>query len=286
MDSIVQTHRDFPQLLREIADPPPTLYYCGDIQLLNQPQIAIVGARKASRTGCNTAYQFAQQLAALGFVITSGLALGIDAAAHQGALAHNGKTIAVLGNGLNIQYPRQNEKLSDSIRTHGLLISEFLPDTLPLPHHFPRRNRLISGLSYGVLVVEAQCKSGSLVTARMAMEQGREVFAVPGSIHSPLSRGCHQLLRDGAKLVENINDILEEIPTHCRHITHSPEPADDDIHPLLQLIGFEPTAMDTIIQRSQLSAAETANIIVQLEVEGLVEPCLGGYQRTGGKKKI
>lgn len=208
---LAYTDARYPQRLREISASPPALFCIGDIGLLDAPQLAIVGARSATAAGLENAQAFAEALASRGLVITSGLALGIDGAAHRGALAAGGGTIAVCGTGLDRVYPAQHRDLAHAIAGHGLLISEFLPGTPPKAEHFPRRNRLISGLALGVLVVEAARESGSLITARLAADQGREVFAIPGSIHNPLARGCHQLIRQGAKLVETVDDVFVEL---------------------------------------------------------------------------
>ncbi|HZR35908.1 MAG TPA: DNA-processing protein DprA, partial [Nevskia sp.] len=209
----VVTCRDprYPPLLAQIAQPPLLLFTLGDAALLRLPQLAIVGARSASAQGAENAQAFATELARRGISVTSGLALGIDAAAHRGALAADGYTIAVCGNGLDRIYPSRNRELAHAIAARGLLVSEFPVGVAPLPEHFPRRNRIISGLALGTLVVEAARESGSLITARLAVEQGREVFAIPGSIHNPLARGCHSLIREGAKLVETVDDILAEL---------------------------------------------------------------------------
>ncbi len=202
---------DYPKALLEIADPPPLLYAKGNIALLNKLSIAIVGSRNASVQGEKNAEAFAQGLAVHGLCIVSGLALGIDGAAHRGALKAKGDTIAVVGTGLDMVYPAQHRDLAHQIASSGLIISEFPLGTLSKPQNFPRRNRLISGLSLGCLVVEANLKSGSQITARLSAEQGREVFAIPGSIHSPLAKGCHQLIKQGAKLVDSLQDIVEEL---------------------------------------------------------------------------
>lgn len=201
----------YPSLLRQINDPPPLLFVTGDAKLLQYPQLAMVGSRNPNHSGTQTAFEFASYLSTRGFVITSGLALGIDAASHRGALAGSGLTIAVAGTGLDRVYPAVHKSLAHEIAEQGALVSENVPGTQPRASQFPRRNRIISGLSMGTLVVEAAKKSGSLITARLAMEQGREVFAIPGSIHNPLARGCHHLIREGAKLVETGEDIIEEL---------------------------------------------------------------------------
>ncbi|CAG0910748.1 unnamed protein product, partial [Cyprideis torosa] len=205
------TSEQYPSLLRAIDDPPPLIYVVGDPNLLSYPQLAVVGSRNATRAGIANAEAFSLHLASAGLGITSGLALGIDTAAHRGALKADGITLAVAGTGLDGVYPARNRSLAEEIARTGALISEFPIGTRPSPENFPRRNRIISGLSLGTLVIEAAAKSGSLITARLASEQGREVFAIPGSIHNPLARGCHQLIRQGAKLVETGDDILEEL---------------------------------------------------------------------------
>ncbi|WP_413700862.1 DNA-processing protein DprA [Psychromonas sp. KJ10-10] len=207
----------YPALLKEISNPPLLLYLHGDYRLLNSPQIALVGSRNCTPYGQEKSYQFVAELAKAGFTVTSGLALGIDGYAHQGALDNHGKTIAVLGTGLNNIYPKRHMKLAQWVSEEGLLISEFWPNTAPIPSNFPRRNRIISGLSLGLLVVEASKRSGSLITARYATEQNRELFALPGSIDNSQACGCHQLIQQGAKLVTNINDIAEEF-SHLNNI--------------------------------------------------------------------
>jgi DNA processing protein len=289
---IVTLHDDkYPVLLREIYAAPLVLFARGNVELLSKPQIALVGSRNATTMGCETANEFAAQLAGSGFVVTSGLAAGIDAASHRGALT-TGTTIAVVGTGLKYIYPKSHRKLSEEIVTKGLLISEFIPDEPPKPTNFPRRNRIISGLSLGVLVVEATMQSGSLITARTALEQGREVFAIPGSIHNPMARGCHYLLRQGAKLVETANDILEElgalIETFIEILpTSHNEPSDSKLDEkqayLLAQIGYEITSTDTIIVRSGLTASEVSSILLSLELAGYVQTAPGGYTRTTRK---
>ena len=245
----------YPRLLREIADPPPLLFVHGNPALLSRPQIAIVGSRNPSAGGRSLAEDFARSLCRSGLIVTSGMALGIDAASHQGALRAKGGTIAVAGTGPDRIYPARHRSLAQAIVEQGAIISEFSLGTPALPGNFPRRNRIISGLSLGVLVVEAACKSGSLITARLAAEQGREVFALPGSIHNPLARGCHRLIRQGAKLVEDIGDILEELGPLAAVTEYKSEdvtgnntntatlPADQ--LQLLTSLGFEPESIDT-----------------------------------------
>ncbi len=277
----------YPALLRELPGAPLVLYVQGDIKILAKTQLAIVGSRHPSVTGMETAWQFAKELAANGLVITSGLALGIDGASHRGAL-QKGKTIAVIGTGLDYTYPRSHHALAKEIvEQGGALVSEFPPESPPKAAHFPMRNRIISGLSLGVLVIEAALRSGSLITARTAVEQNREVFAVPGSIHNPLARGCHQLIRQGAKLVETAADILEEIGVHMPQILKPSRQESIDLDPLMQRvlaqIGYEATSLDTIILRSGLTTSEVSSMLLSLELEGYVRNVSGGYMRTGFK---
>ena len=276
---------DYPPLLREIYDPPYVIYVQGDVALLSKRQMAIVGTRNPSAAARTLARQFAKELAAGGVVITSGLALGIDAASHEGALDAGRPTIAVVGTGLKSVYPREHDKLAARIVAEGgALVSEFPLDMPPKAIHFPMRNRIISGLSVGVLVVEAAVRSGSLITARLALEQNRDVFAIPGSIHNPLARGCHQLIRQGARLVETAQDILEEIHLPVRPFSALPEKEAVDLDPELQRvltqIGYEVTALDVIILRSQLTAAEVSSMLLPLELEGYVRVVPGGYVRV------
>ncbi len=225
---------EYPELLKRISDPPPLLYVHGQLSLLKDPQIAIVGSRNPTQGGSNNAYEFAKHLGQTGFCITSGLALGIDGSAHRGALEAKTPTIAVIATGIDRVYPAKHREMAHHIAAHGAIVTEFPLGTQPKSGHFPRRNRIISGLSYGTLVVEAAQQSGSLITARLAMEQNREVFAIPGSIHNPLARGCHQLIKQGAKIVENAQDIMEEMARVIDIDTLSGEqqssPATDSIH--------------------------------------------------------
>jgi DNA processing protein len=277
----------YPSLLREIYDAPMVLFVRGDPQLLSTSQMAMVGSRKPTATGYETAENFASELARSNFVVTSGMALGIDAASHKGAL-RSGKTIAVLGAGLQHIYPPSHHKLADQIIESGALVSEFLPDEPPKASHFPLRNRIISGLSVGVLVVEAALKSGSLITARNAIEQGREVFAIPGSIHNPLSRGCHHLIRLGAKLVETADDIFEELGAlvevafSTKSKIESPQ-LNEKQQQLLNQIGYEITSLDAIIARSGLTTGEVSSILLSLELVGYVQIAPGGYVRAANK---
>lgn len=270
----------YPALLKEISDPPELLYYRGDLVIANQPLLAMVGSRRPSRRGADDARDFAQVLAQAGMGIASGMALGIDAAAHRGALDVDGATVAVLGTGADACYPRSHRALYDEIAKRGLILSELPPGSPPLRHHFPRRNRIISGLSLGVLVVEAAIKSGSLITARLALEQNREVFALPGSLHNPASRGCNGLIRSGAKLVESIDDILEELSgwsalqqTLAGDTPSSPESA------IYQALGFEPQPVDTLAGQCQLPIPHLLAELAELELEGWVEQVASGWQR-------
>lgn len=282
----------YPAALREIARPPPLLFCHGDPELLNLPQLAIVGARNATPQGLQNAQAFAAELAQRGLVISSGLALGIDGAAHRGALDATGHTIAVCGTGLDRVYPARHQKLAHDIAARGLLISEFPIGTPALPEHFPRRNRIISGLSMGVLVVEAARESGSLITARLALEQGREVFAIPGSIHNPQARGCHALIRQGGRLVETVDDVLEELGpllgTRLAALRAAP-PASGagssaGFSPLagqlLQALGDELLDADTLAARLEAPTAALQAALTELELGGqLAVTASGRYQR-------
>jgi len=273
---------NYPRLLKEISDPPPLLFVRGNPELLSLPQIAIVGSRNPSTLGIETATAFARTLSQHGFVITSGLALGIDAASHQGALNANGYTIAVAGTGLDRVYPARHLTLATHIVNSGAMVSEFPPGTLAKANHFPRRNRIISGLCQGLLVVEAAKESGSLITARMALEQNREVFAIPGSIHNPLARGCNALIREGAKLVETTQDILEEF-SYCfqqdkNNATEILQTMLDlDQQTLLNRIMFSPTAFDKLVEESGYSAEIISSMLLILELQGWIEANAGGY---------
>ena len=286
----------YPQLLRETVGMPLGLFVSGDPHSLNSPQLAIVGSRNPTPYGRQLAESFAKHLSQCGLSITSGLAAGIDAASHRGALAGGGLTLAVCGTGLDIIYPRSSEALAREIETRGALVSEFLPGTPPRKHHFPQRNRLISGLSLGTLVIEAAPESGSLITARLAGEQGREVFAIPGSIHSPMSKGCHELIRQGAKLVDNVQDILSElgslsttlVPPTTAHQSNvidsnsiSQVTLDKDYKILLDALAFEPLAVDQLVHRTGLSADAVTSMLLMLELENRIESFPGGlYLRT------
>ena len=261
----------YPALLAEISDPPPLLFVAGDPSILEKPQLAMVGSRRASRPGMDTAAAFSRSLAGAGFVITSGLALGIDAAAHQAALEVGGQTVGVLGTGLEKFYPQRNRALAEAMIAQGsAVVSEFALDAGPHASHFPRRNRIISGLSLGVLVVEASVASGSLITARLAAEQGREVYAIPGSIHHPAARGCHQLIRDGATLVETIEHILEGL-RGWQYLpaapVMAPVPAELD-HPLLRLLFAAPHTSEALADSSGWALPKVLVALTELEIEG------------------
>ncbi len=271
---------DYPDPLRETADPPALLYGKGRRELLLQNCLAIVGSRNATAQGEANAEAFAQVLSEAGITIVSGLALGIDAAAHRGGLRGAGSTIAVVGTGLDRVYPARNKALAHEIAEKGLLLSEFPLGTISAPGHFPRRNRIISGLSHAVLVVEAALGSGSLITARLALEQGREVMAIPGSIHSPLSKGCHALIKQGAKLVESAQDIAEELawPAPAVKAAADGHPPGND--PVLRHLGFDPASLDQLAERSGLTVEALSAKLLALELEGLVAQLPGGrYQR-------
>lgn len=296
------TDADFPPQLENIPQPPAALFVVGDPSLLLYPQIAIVGARSASTTGLAHARSFAYALAQAGFAITSGLADGIDGAAHMSALDADAPTLAVIGTGPDRVYPRKHLALSTRIAEHGALVSEFPPGTGARADHFPRRNRIIAGLTLGTLVVEAGLRSGSLITARLAAEQGREVFALPGSIHNPLARGCHRLIRDGARLVEGAAEIVESLAPAARMLgtalaerlcTEMPDRAlggtpghlpgaefrDPEYQCLWREIGHEPATMDELVQRTGLSAANLSSMLLMLELEHRIESLPGNrYQ--------
>jgi DNA processing protein len=280
-------HELFPPLLIESGEAPLCLFVEGDPAVLSLPQLAIVGSRKATPGGRETAAAFAAYLAKAGFVITSGLAEGIDTEAHAGALEADGLSVAVMGTGSDQIYPRSNSMLAQRLSQHGALISEFAPGTPPRKDHFPRRNRIISGLSLGVLVVEAGIRSGALITARYAGGYGREIFAIPGSIHNPLSKGCHRLIKQGAKLVETADDIVTELGSLAgtleslsSHVTpHSESPANNDPEyaKLLDSMGFDPISIDRLAVRSGLTAEQLSSMLLILELEGKVYSVPGGY---------
>jgi DNA processing protein len=279
-------HRAYPQLLREIDDPPPLLFVRGGLDALACRQMAVVGSRNPTPVGESLALEFSRALAETGFAVTSGLALGIDAAAHQGAMDGGGPTLAVAGTGLDQVYPRRHQQLAESIVDRGgALVSEFPTLTPPQAANFPRRNRIISGLSLGVLVVEAALRSGSLITARMALEQGREVFALPGSVNNPLARGCNALIKQGAKLVETVDDILDEfalarLPPKATAQRQSPggEP-DGPCHALLKYIAYAPTSVDTLVAATGNAPEAIASMLLLLELQGYVVSADGGYSR-------
>lgn len=288
---------DYPALLREADAAPAALFAAGDPSRLWLPQIAIVGARNATAGGLANARSFAQHLAAAGFAVTSGLADGVDAAAHSATLDAGASTVAVMGTGPDLIYPRKHAALSARIRATGVLVSEFPPGVEARPANFPRRNRIIAGLSLGVLVVEASTQSGSLITARLAGEQGREVFALPGSIHNPLARGCHQLIRQGARLVETAAEIIEDLaplaqalgerlrqhlaPTASLGTVPAAAPARDaDYSRVLAALGHDPTSLDALSARTGLGVAALSSMLLLLELDGEVSSCGGGrYQR-------
>ena len=283
----------YPALLRDLPDPPLLLYVLGNADVLSDPQVAIVGSRNPSPPGRDNAVQFAKALAESGLAITSGLALGIDAAAHEGALAGKGPTIAVAGTGVDRVYPASHRELAHRIVAGGgALVSEFALGTPPMKHQFPRRNRIISGLSLGTLVVEAALSSGSLITARQALEQGREVFAIPGSIHNPMAKGCHQLIRQGAKLVETAQHVLEElgalIPLTLTASAPAPTATENPLErdgldaeqlQLLAEMGFDPVSTDELIERTGFGADVVAGMLLTLELNNVIAAVPGGYLR-------
>lgn len=268
--------KHYPPQLKTIADPPPLLYVRGDLACLSLPQIAIVGSRNPTPSGVQHAHQFAQSLANIGLVITSGMASGIDAQAHIGALEAGQPTIAVCGTGLDRVYPAQHKSLAHQISTQGALISEFTIGTAPIANNFPRRNRVISGLSLGTLVVEASIKSGTMVTAKLAAEQGKEVFAIPSSIQNPLAQGCHQLIKDGAKLVENIDDITDELTFTPKTQpdkdidTKNTKEMDNNPSVLLKCLSYEPLSVDTMVEKTGLSPQIVSQQLLELELANKV----------------
>lgn len=292
-DLLTWQDQRYPELLRAIPGAPLALWVVGDPDLLWQPQVAMVGSRNPTAGGLDHARSFASELARMGFTITSGMAAGIDAASHEAALATPaGATIAVLGTGPDIVYPARNTALAGRIAQAGALVTELPPGTPAKASHFPSRNRIISGLSLGVLVVEASVKSGSLITARMAGEQGREVFALPGSLHNPLARGCHQLIKQGAQLTETVQDLVAALAPLAGELARSIDAAqsldepgrgpvagpgaalgadDDDYQKLLTAIGFDPEPLDRVIERSGLSAREVSSMLLKLELDGRIE---------------
>lgn len=291
---------EYPRRLAELGDAPLALWVEGpELSLLSAPQLAIVGSRSPTTDGSQIAEQFARYLAQRGLTITSGLATGIDGASHRGAVDALGGTVAVLGGGLDVIFPRVHTRLAAEIAARGLLVSEYAPGVAPQKYFFPRRNRIIAGLSLGTLVVEATRRSGSLITAQFALDNGREVFAVPGSIHNPLARGCHQLIRNGAKLVEEAADVLVELAPQLRaegfepvavrqsasDANSSPVASDPSYEKLLNALGFSPTPIAEIGARTNLTTAEVSSMLLLLELEGLVEALPGGrYSRLGKKR--
>jgi len=273
---------DYPQALLEIADPPLMLYVKGRVDLLDCRTLAVVGSRNATAQGVANAEKFSEVLSSAGLTISSGMALGIDTAAHRGGLRGAGSTVAVIGTGADIVYPARNHELAHKIAVEGCIVSEYALGTPALASNFPRRNRIISGLARGVLVIEAAAQSGSLITARVAAEQGRDVFAIPGSIHSPLAKGCHQLIKQGAKLVESAQDILEELghgaavaaPTHGRAAPRDATPSR-----ILHAAGFDPVDPDTLAMRCDIDIAVLQAQLLTLELEGAIEMLPGGMIR-------
>ena len=277
---------DYPAMLREIAGPPLVLYVNGDVSLLQLPALAVIGSRNPTQGGARNARDFARHLAAQGFMIVSGMAQGIDAEAHRGALDAGGRTVAFLGTGIDRVYPAINRDLAHEIAARGALVTEYPLGAAPERWHFPERNRLISGLTLGTLVVEAARRSGSLITARLAGEQGREIFALPGSIHNPLSRGCHRLIRQGAKLVETADDILAELRPLVGHMQavaeqpaetgKAPEPPDDDYSELRRYLSHDPISIDELEAQSGLTIDQLSSMLLILELHGEVESLSGG----------
>ncbi|MBK4737175.1 DNA-processing protein DprA [Noviherbaspirillum pedocola] len=281
----------YPKQLLEIPDPPLLLYAKGSLPALTAPSIAIVGSRNASAQGMANARQFAQALAEAGLVVVSGMALGIDTAAHEGALLAQGllaaSTIAVIGTGIDIVYPARNRALAHRIAEHGCIVSEYPLGMPALPANFPRRNRIISGLARGTLVVEAAAQSGSLITARQAADQGRDVYAIPGSIHSPLAKGCHELIRQGAKLVESAQDILEDwknmhFPCVLEEKPAQPTSSDHPDNDLLRIIGYDPVSLNVLAARAGLDASTINAQLLMLELDGCIERLAGGMVRRLG----
>jgi len=283
----------FPDLLEQITSPPDRLYVKGDPGLLQMPALAIVGSRNPTQAGARNAFEFARHLGAAGFCIVSGLAEGIDTAAHRGAIDAGAATVAFLGHGIDRVYPAANRGLAHDIAANGALVSEFPLGTHPHRSLFPQRNRLISGISLGTLVVEAARRSGSLITARYAGEQGREVFALPGSIHNPLARGCHKLIRQGAKLVETAEDIVAELAPLSSHLlqnslestTHEslPECDDDEYQHLRKCLGHDPVSIDDLADTSGLTIDQVSSMLLILELEGEVESLSGGRYSLLGR---
>ena len=281
---------DFPELLRQIPGPPTLLYVVGNKDALHLPALAVVGSRNPTRGGIQNAYDFSNHLARSGFCIVSGLAQGIDTAAHKGALDAGAKTVAFLGHGIDRVYPAENREIAHRIAEDGALCSEYPLGSPPRGEHFPQRNRLISGLSLGTLVIEAAKRSGSLISARLASEQGREIFAIPGSIHNPLSRGCHQLIKQGAKLVESADDIVSELAPLVGHLMQNVEKPrgdsapvtqdDTDYQALLSILSYDPASADQLAEHSGLTIDQVSSMLLILELEGKILVQAGGrYSR-------
>lgn len=275
---------DYPVLLKQIDDPPALLFGKGAKSLLHQSQLAVVGSRNPSPLGRDLAGSFAGELVRQSMTITSGLAMGIDAQAHQAALRNHGYTVAVVGSGLERIYPKQNIKLAQAIADSGVIISELPLTEPPKAHHFPRRNRIIAGLSLGVLVIEAAAKSGSLITARLAMEQNREVFALPGALNNPLAKGCHRILKQGAHLVESVGEILEHLgylalAQQQLAVMPTAQPSSAGAAELLAFIDYSPTSLDTLVERTQKAVADLSPKLLTLELDGWIKQTAGGYLR-------
>lgn len=278
------TDHHYPKILKEISDPPTLLFAKGNLSALDYSGIAIVGSRQASNYGLNNAFNFSKELTQKGFTIISGLAQGVDTKAHQGALDSTGYTIAVMGTGIDKVYPYRNRALAKAIENTGLLLSEFPLGSKPMPYHFPRRNRIISGLSLGIIIVEASLKSGSLITARLGLEQGREIFALPNVVHSPLSKGCNFLIKQGAKLIESTDDILEELSAPILLKESTPEKIitkrlEISSQNLVQFVGYEITSAHNIMKSSGLSAKAVNCQLIDLELKGQIKSVPGGYMR-------
>lgn len=280
---------DYPRLLKEVRPVPAVLYLVGQREQLNDTQVAVVGSRKSSAYGRDQAFEFSAGLAAHGITVTSGLAAGIDACAHRGALRAGGGTVAVLGNGVDVVFPRVNRPLYEQVREQGLLVSEFARGSQPRADWFPRRNRIISGLARGVLVVEGSVRSGSLITARLAMEQNRDVLAVPGSVRNPQSRGCHQLLREGAALAEGVDDVLRQIgvagagePVQDTLFRHAPPPVlSEPLQSVLKEIPDDPVPIDKLVQATGLTLSDLSRVLLELEIRGRISRNALGYRRQG-----
>jgi len=284
---LVMGGEGYPSSLLNVHSAPTVLYAEGRTELLATPAFAIVGSRNATAMGSQDAEAIARALSDQGFTIASGLALGIDAAAHRGGLAGAGSTVAVMGTGPDVHYPRRNAKLAARIATEGCIVTEFPLGTPSDSRNFPRRNRLISGLSRGVLVVEAAMGSGSLITARFALQQNRDVFAMPGSIHSPLSKGCHWLIKEGAKLVEDANDVLIDYGRAPMKRDHSAPGYDGaGVDPILEALGYAPMSIDEFAMHTGLGAATLAAQLTKLELEGLVEVLPGARFRRSSPRQI